>query len=160
MHMQRIAKQWGTTSIEFALGALVLMFATFAIFEACYQIYVINMTEYALRETVRNTKVYEGESVNQRYVDKFESIINNQDNLWSFLIDEDKFSVAGRYYLSYSDFVKDIGTDFEHLNENYDLAEITVNYDYSPMITLFGNSAYTITRTMVLNLEHEGWDDE
>ncbi|CAH0529684.1 TadE family protein [Vibrio hippocampi] len=158
--MHRRSKQWGTTTIEFAMGGIVLIFSTFAIFEACYQVYVVNMTEYALRETVRSTKTYQGGSVNDKYLEQFNRIIQDDSNLWHFLMDDEKFSMDGRYYLSYSDFINDIGTDYENLASSYDLAEITVSYDYSPMIEVFGNQEHTITRTMVLNLEHEGWDDE
>ncbi|TOA96763.1 pilus assembly protein TadE, partial [Vibrio parahaemolyticus] len=39
--MNAFSKQKGVTAIEFVMGALVLFFATFAIFESSYQIYVV-----------------------------------------------------------------------------------------------------------------------
>ncbi len=65
--MKRLYKQKGVTAIEFVLGALVLFFATFAIFESSYRIYVVNMTEYSLRETIRNAKIYEGKGSSEQY---------------------------------------------------------------------------------------------
>ncbi|MDR9826103.1 pilus assembly protein [Vibrio sp. FNV 38] len=150
--------QKGVTSVEFALGAIVLMFSTFAIFESSYQIYVVNMTEYALRETIRNTKVFEGFGVHQQYEERFEQLVSDQSNLWHFLIDDSKFSLDGKYYETYDDFIQDIGHSSEGLTFSYDLAEIEVTYLYTPMLNILGVDETPISRTMVLNLEHEGWD--
>ncbi|MEZ8039593.1 TadE/TadG family type IV pilus assembly protein [Vibrio sp. 1F263] len=158
--MKRLYNQKGTTAIEFVLGALVLFFATFAIFESSYQIYVVNMTEYSLRETIRNTKIYEGKGINEQYEKKFRLLIENEDNLWSFLIDSSRFSIAGQYFKTYDDFIVNKGHSDQMLNFNYNLAEITVTYRYTPVIKLIGAADRNISRTMVLNLEHEGWKDD
>lgn len=158
--MNAFSKQKGVTAIEFVMGALVLFFATFAIFESSYQIYVVNMTEYSLRETIRNTKIYEGKGINQQYEDKFKTLIEADNDLWHFLIDSSRFSIKGRYYKTYDDFISNRGYSDEGLNFNYDLAEITVTYRYSPMIKLTGVGDKDISCTMILNLEHEGWKDE
>ncbi|MFA0439117.1 pilus assembly protein TadE [Vibrio sp. 10N.286.49.C2] len=153
-------RQLGVTSIEFALGGLVLMFSTLAIFESSYQIYVVNMTEYSLRETIRNTKIYQGNSAHIEYEKHFKDLIENQDNLWHFLLDEDDFSMEGKYFETFDKFIANEGHSGEKLSFTYDLAEITVTYRYSPMIEIWGNGETLITRTMVLNLEHEGWGDD
>ncbi|PTP80650.1 TadE/TadG family type IV pilus assembly protein [Vibrio splendidus] len=160
--MKRLNKQKGVTAIEFVLGALVLFFATFAIFESSYQIYVVNMTEYSLRETIRNTKIYEGKGINEQYETKFKSLIEDDDNLWSFLIDSSRFSITGQYFKTYDDFVANRGHSDQGLNFNfnYNLAEITVTYRYTPVIKLAGAADRDISSTMVLNLEHEGWKDD
>ena len=158
--MNHLYKQKGVTTVEFALGAIVLIFATFAIFESSYQIYVVNMTEYSLRETIRNTKIYEGKGINQQYEAKFKTLIEDDKNLWHFLIDSSRFSIDGKYIKTYDDFIANRGHSSQGLNFNYDLAEITVTYHYSPMLKLWGTSDSTISRTMVLNLEHEGWKDD
>ena len=158
--MRSLCRQRGVTAIEFVVGALILFFATFAIFESSYQIYVVNMTEYSLRETIRNTKIYEGRGVNEQYEDKFKSLIEDDESLWHFLIDSSRFSISGRYYQSYDDFIKDKGHADQGLSFNYDLAEITVTYRYSPILKLSGASNRNISSTMVLNLEHEGWDND
>lgn len=157
--MTRRLKVLGTTSIEFALGALVLLFSTFAIFESCYQVYVVNMTEYALRETIRNTKIYQGGGLHDQYESKFKELIENESNLWNFLIDNERFSIDGTYFATYQDFVQNRGHDSQNLTFTYDLAEITVNYRYTPILAIWSVSEQQISRTMVLNLEHEGWDD-
>lgn len=158
--MTSFNRQKGVTAIEFVVGALILFFATFAIFESSYQIYVVNMTEYSLRETIRNTKIHEGKGVNKQYEDKFKSLIEDDENLWHFLIDSSRFSIKGRYYQTYDDFIRDRGHSGQALSFNYDLAEITVTYRYSPVLKLSGASDRDISSTMVLNLEHEGWKDD
>ncbi|MGV2987188.1 TadE/TadG family type IV pilus assembly protein [Vibrio sp. E150_011] len=153
-------RQLGVTSIEFALGGLVLMFSTFAIFESSFQTYVVNMTEYSLRETIRNTKIYQGSSVHEQYETRFKDLIEDQDNLWHFLIDSSKFSIEGKYFETFDKFIANEGHSSQDLSFTYDLAEITVTYLYSPVIEMWGNSETPISRTMVLNLEHEGWGDD
>ena len=73
--MSNITRQKGVTAVEFALGAFILFFVTFHIFLSCYRIYVINMTEYSLRETIRNTKIFEGGGAKGAYKAKFKSLI-------------------------------------------------------------------------------------
>ncbi|EDP59389.1 TadE family protein [Vibrio sp. AND4] len=158
--MRSLYKHKGVTSIEFVMGAIVLFFVTFAIFESCYKIYVVNMTEYALRETIRNTKIYQGNSVHERYKETFRSLIEQENNLWHFLVDPSRFNITGRYFLSYNDFIVGNGVTEEDLGSSYDLAEITVTYSYSPMFRLSGAGDSDISRTMVLNLEHEGWQND
>lgn len=158
-------KQFGTTSVEFALGGMVLMFATFAIFESCYQVYVVNMTEFSLRETIRNTKVDQGiddtpENLNTHYESYFRSLISDNNKIWHFLMDDNKFTIHGKYYRNYDDFVAGVGDSSQSIGFYYDLAEITVEYQYQPMINMFGSDTVTISRTMVLNLEHQGWDED
>jgi tight adherence protein E len=155
--MRSINKQKGVTAVEFSLGAFILFFVTFAIFESSYYTYVVNMTEYSLRETIRNTKIHEGKSVNQQYKEKFETLIKDRTNLWHFLIDSSKFSFNGRYYRTYQDFIDDNGHSDQAFSENYNLAEITVTYRYSPIIKFVSAIDRDISSTMVLNLEHEGW---
>ncbi|WP_264876895.1 TadE family protein [Vibrio agarivorans] len=158
--MKSVFLQKGVTSIEFSMGAIVLFFSTFAIFESSYQIYVVNMTEYALRETIRNTKIYQGVGVHEQYEARFEQLIHDQSNLWHFLIDEDKFSIDGTYFETYQEFINGNGHPSEGLNFNYDLAEISVTYLYTPMLNVWGADETPISRTMVLNLEHEGWKND
>ena len=155
--MSNITKQKGVTAVEFALGAFILFFVTFQIFELCYRIYVMNMTEYALRETIRNTKIFEGQGKKGAYKNEFKSLIENNNNLWHFLIDDTKFSIDIRYFKSYSNLVDDISYSEQNLNFNYSLAEITVTYKYSPIIKFIGSPKTDISSTMMLNLEHEKW---
>ncbi|WP_172380903.1 TadE/TadG family type IV pilus assembly protein [Vibrio sp. Vb339] len=155
--MKRLYNQKGATAVEFVLGILVLLFATFAIFESSYQIYVVDMIEHSLRETIRHTKIYEGRGINEQYEKKLRALIEDDDNLWSFLIDSFRFSIEGKYFKTYDDFIANRGSPDQGLNFNYDLAEINVAYRYSPLIGLTGTVDRDISRTMVLNLEHEGW---
>lgn len=153
-------RQRGATSIEFALGGIVLMLSTFAIFEVCYNIYVVNVTEAALRETIRGTKIHEGRHSHAQYQAKFDALLRNEDALWHFLIQEDQFELTSTYFKTYRDLVNNTGQGSETVSPDYVLAEVTLTYHYSPMMTLFSMGKSDISRTMILNLEHEGWWDE
>lgn len=151
------SKVRGTTTIEFAMGAMVLIISTLAIFEICYNIYVVNVTEYALRETIRSTKTYQGESIHRRYQQRFETVLKQDGMLWHFLITDDQFDLSAKYFKNYRDFVDNIGVNDDTNLSGYALAEVTLSYRYTPMLALFSRAQQDISRTMVLNLEHEGW---
>ncbi|MGF1686542.1 pilus assembly protein [Photobacterium japonica] len=153
-------QQRGTTSIEFALGGIVLMLATFAIFEVCYHLYVVNVTESALRETIRGTKIYQGQHSHANYQAKFDAVLRNDDALWHFLVREDQFELSSTYFRTYRDLVNNTGLSSDEVPANYVLAEVTLTYHYTPMMDLFTLGKRDVSRTMLLNLEHEGWDDE
>lgn len=171
MKMSLRKHQRGVTAVEFGLGAMVLILSTLIIFESSYQVYVTNLVDYSLRETIRNTKIKLHDSdvpsdIHKFYQDQFDALINQSGQLWSFLVAPDKFSITGVYYDDYAAFVTGSssisfgGESSEVESFDYSLAELTVSYDFSPMTHLFTSSDMTISRTMVLNLEHEEWPDE
>ncbi|MCW8344510.1 pilus assembly protein [Vibrio sp. ZSDZ65] len=154
-------RQTGVTTIEFSIGAIVLILTTLMIFEASYHIYVNNLVDYALRETVRNTQFFAGESTHTNYQSRINNLVTNDGHLWSFMAPHENFTLTGRYFNSYSEFVNNTGLSETHddFTGQYTLAELTLSYEYTPIINLFGNEPHTISRTTVLNLEHEGWGE-
>ncbi len=171
MNVNLRKRQKGVIAVEFALGALVLILSTVIIFESSYQVYITNLVDYSLRETIRNTKIKLHESkepsdIHEFYQDQFDALIKQSGELWSFLVTPDKFSITGVYYDDYTAFVAGTtsisfgGESSEVESFDYSLAELTVSYDFSPMTHLFTSSSMPISRTMVLNLEHEEWPDE
>lgn len=150
-------KQRGVTTIEYAIGAIVLIVSTLAIFEICYNIYVVNVTEYALRETIRGTKTYQGQRTHRRYQQKFNAILTQDDTLWHFLLAKDKFELSAKYFKNYRNFIDDVAESTDADSPEYVLAEMTLTYHYTPMLSIIPREITDISRTMVLNLEHEGW---
>ncbi|MGR5501277.1 TadE/TadG family type IV pilus assembly protein [Vibrio sp. DNB22_10_4] len=151
----------GVTTIEFAIGAVALILTTLLIFEASYRIYVTNLVEYALRETVRSTNVFEGGSVHDNYKTQLGNLIAGEGKVWHYLVSEENFRLTGKYFGSYQDFVNNAGysDQDDDFTEGYTLAEITLSYDYTPFVNVTGSDGGTIERTTVLNLEHEGWGE-
>ncbi|MGF1747821.1 MULTISPECIES: TadE family protein [Vibrio] len=154
-------RQKGVTTVEFAIGAMVLILTTLMIFESSYHIYVNNLVDYALRETVRNTQFYAGSSTHDNYKTRIDDLVTGDGHLWNFMAPHENFTLTGKYFNSYSDFVNNTGLseDDEGFTGAYTLAELTLSYEYTPIINIFGNGPQTISRTTVLNLEHEGWEE-
>lgn len=143
-----------------------------------------NLVDYSLRETIRNTKVVLQEKddksaceIHRAYEQTFNNLINQSNQLWSHFVNPGSYTMTGVYFLDYKDFVNydptedrvnkdpcsfDINPNDETnpLGFTYSLAEITLTYELSPMTHLFTSSNTAISRTMVLNLEHEEWPDE
>lgn len=156
-----ISQNKGSTIVEFAIGAVALILATVMIFEASYHIYVTNLVEYALRETVRNTQVYVGDSVHESYKTQLNDLITDDGKIWSKLVSGENFQLTGKYFNSYQDFVNNAGFSDQDdgFEEGYTLAEITLTYEHSSILNLIGDDNSQIVRTTVLNLEHEGWGE-
>ncbi|MFA0085528.1 TadE family protein [Vibrio sp. 10N.261.51.F12] len=155
-------RQKGVTTVEFSIGAMALILTTLMIFEASYHIYVNNLVEYALRETVRNTQFYAGDSTHDNYKSRIDDLVTDDGHLWSFMTPHENFTLTGKYFNSYSEFVNNTGLseDDPSFTGQYTLAELTLSYEYTPIVNLFGNEPQTISRTTVLNLEHEGWGEQ
>ncbi|CAH0529501.1 TadE/TadG family type IV pilus assembly protein [Vibrio hippocampi] len=153
-------KQRGITTIELAVGAIALIITTLMLFEAGHKIYVSNLVEFALRETIRDTQIHQGSGVHQSYQDKLDGVLQHEGRLWSYLVDEHNFELTGEYFNSYADFVANNGSsiDGEMFFNGYPLAEFTLSYQYQPIFNLFGDDGGMISRSTVINLEHEGWE--
>ncbi|CAH1595601.1 TadE family protein [Vibrio owensii] len=152
----------GVTVVEFALGAGVLALALVMLFEMGFRIYVTNLVEYALRESVRNTKVFEGGSSYDNYNLTLDSAMKDGGALWTSLVPAENFEVSGRYYLTYADLIS--GTSYSDAemgedDQGYAIAEITLTYNYTPILNVFSSDVIPITKSTLINLEHEGWEE-
>ncbi|KLV04171.1 hypothetical protein ABT56_16320 [Photobacterium aquae] len=156
----RLARQKGAATIEFALGGILLMLVSFAVIEVCFRIYVVNVTEYALRETIRETKTYQGKSNYDRYQMQFNRFLSQEGTLWHFLVAKDQFTLSAKYYKSYRDLVDNRAASASDVSPEYVLADITLSYYYQPPLLALADKKVTISRSMLLNLEHEGWPGE
>ncbi|MEZ9321853.1 TadE family protein [Vibrio sp. 10N.286.51.E5] len=160
--MRRIVKYAkGSLTVEVALGIIILITATVMIFEMAYRIYVSNLVEFALRESVRSTTVFQGDDSYTSYNTSFFNVMNDESKLWSSLTPVDNFSMAGKYYVSYEDLLSD-----NYLNDadmliddsGYSFAEISLSYQYEPILPLLGGNSEIISSSVLLTLEHEGWE--
>ncbi|UWZ99141.1 TadE/TadG family type IV pilus assembly protein [Vibrio splendidus] len=154
-------RERGVTTVEFSLGAIVLIVATIMIFEMGYRIYAINLLEYSLRESVRAAAVHQGSSSYNSYDTVLKSVKNSPDSLWSFLSPSEEFVVSGLYYKSYADFIANVSASDADLvisDGGYSIAEIKMSYSHQPIWPLFLQQDNTIERSVVLTLEHEGWE--
>ncbi len=153
--MQSRQKQKGVFSIEFALGAIVLFFTTFAVFEMCRFIYIINLTETALRESARDTRVYEGQRNSVDYQQRFQQMFKQQGTLWHYLVDSSRYTLKINYFQNYPDLVND-----RKLNSclNCPIAQYTLTYRYSLALRIPGITERSIQRSILMVQEHEGWD--
>ncbi|MDG2668121.1 pilus assembly protein [Vibrio parahaemolyticus] len=152
----------GVTAVEFALGALVLAISLLMLFEMGLRIYTMSVVEYALREAVRNTKIFEGGSNYSSYNNTLRAALNESGTLWSALTPADNFSISGKYYLTYPDLIADSSfSDAEMMEDDlgYQIAEITLTYNYRPVLNVFSSATVPIVRSTLINLEHEGWEE-
>ncbi|UPR51585.1 pilus assembly protein [Vibrio cyclitrophicus] len=154
-------RERGVTTVEFSLGAIVLIVATVMIFDMGYRIYAINLLEYSLRESVRAAVVHQGSSSYNSYDTVLKSVKNEPNSLWSFLSPSEKFVVSGLYYRSYADFIANVSAsdaDLVTSDGGYSIAEIKMTYNHQAIWPLFLQQEEAIERTIVLTLEHEGWE--
>ncbi|MDW3145011.1 pilus assembly protein, partial [Vibrio sp. 2094] len=69
---------------------------------------------------------------------------------------------SGKYYLTYPDLIADSSfSDAEMMEDDlgYQIAEITLTYNYRPVLNVFSSATVPIVRSTLINLEHEGWEE-
>ncbi|WP_041394417.1 TadE/TadG family type IV pilus assembly protein [Photobacterium profundum] len=148
-------KQRGVFSIEFAMSAIVLFLVTFAIFEASRLIYIINLTESALRESTRDTRVFESKRYNTAYENRLQQIFEGEGEIWHYLVKPARYRFSITYYDTYQNLIKDT----PHIGEcqRCELALYSLQYRYLPMFFIGNVVDRTITRDILAEQEHEGW---
>ncbi|WP_028108154.1 TadE family protein [Ferrimonas futtsuensis] len=148
-------KQHGVLTIEFALGAMVLFLTTFAIFEMSRFVYIVNLTETALSESARDTRVFEGERMGQGYDERLAEMFNHDGEMWHSLVDIERYRLNRTFYDSLADLAA--GNASASCNDRCPIVEVELSYDYQPVyyIGVVGNR--TISRRLLSIQEHEGW---
>lgn len=153
--MISIKSQKGVFSIEFSLGVLLLFISLFMVFELCRFIYIINLTESSLRESSRDTRLYEGKRVNNHYQTRFLQIFNKKGQVWHTIIEPKRFDLTINYYRSYAALIDNKVT----LNcADCPVAEYKLTYRYEPVLHLPGVENRLLTHSILVVQEHEGWN--
>lgn len=150
-------RQRGVFSIEFAIGAMVMFLVTFGIFEMCRFIYVINLAESSLRESSRDTRVWEGERTKKLYQQRLTEMFENKGEIWHVLVDSSRYQLSISYFENMLDLVNDKPSLSETKQQRSPLALYEITYDYTPMFILTGVVEQKISRRILVTMEHEGW---
>lgn len=150
-------QQRGVFSIEFAIGAIVMFFVTFGIFEMCRFIYVINLAESSLRESSRDTRVWEGERTELSYQLRLTQMFESKGEIWHVLVDPSRYQLSISYFENMLDLVNDTPSLSVTKQQRSPLALYEIAYDYTPMFILNGVVEQKISRRILVTMEHEGW---
>jgi len=154
--MIRMNSQKGVFTIEFALGSILLFLSTFAIFELCRFIYIINLTESSLRESARDSRLYEGSRHNVNYQTRFEQMFVKKGQIWQSIVKPSHYTLSIRYFRDYRALIMKNKT----INcQDCPLAEYSLTYRYTPMLRLPWTGERAVKRSIVMVQEHQGWDD-
>ena len=152
--MRSTKSQKGVFTIEFALGVLLLFISTFSIFELCRFIYIINLTESSLRESARDSRLYEGKMHGVNYQTRFEQMFSKKGQIWQNIVKPKRYTLTINYYRDYRDLIKKNTT----VNcQDCSLAEYSLVYSYVPMLRLPGASKRSLSHSILMVQEHEGW---
>ena len=154
--MSSIKSQKGVFTIEFALGSILLFISIFAVFELCRFIYIINLTESSLRESARDSRLYEGKRHSVNYQTRFEQMFSEKGQVWQSLVEPKRYTLTINYYRDYSALIRNNKTVS---CQDCPLAEYSLVYSYIPMLRLPGIGERTLTRSILMVQEHQGWTD-
>lgn len=152
--MSTIKSQKGVFTIEFALGSILLFFSIFAVFELCRFIFIINLTETSLRESARDSRLYEGMRHDVNYQARFEEMFSQEGQIWHSIVDPKSYTLSISYYQNYSELVNNNKVSN---CQDCPLAEYSLRYLYTPMLNLPGINPRTIQRSILMVQEHQGW---
>ncbi|UJF17512.1 pilus assembly protein [Vibrio sp. SS-MA-C1-2] len=149
--------QQGVVAIEFALGFPLLILAIMGIFELCRFVFIVNLTETALSESSRLTKVYEGQ-YGSTYDERLQDVFTRDNELWNMMVQPENFVISMKQY---PDIDALTNTDFDATScDRCPLVMYEVSYDYSPLYISTGFTDSKIVRKVLSVQEHEGWSDE
>ncbi|TKB58472.1 TadE/TadG family type IV pilus assembly protein [Ferrimonas aestuarii] len=154
--MKLAYNQRGVFSIEFALGSMLMILTSFAIFELSRFIYLVNLTETALSESVRDTKVVEGERFNLDYQATLQSRLETRGEIWLHMLDPSRFNAKLESYASLEDLAADLPSDN---CARCPIVKAELSYDYQPIYYFGIIQDRQIRRTLLSIQEHEGWPD-
>jgi len=155
--MNSIKSQKGVFTIEFALGSILLFISIFMVFELCRFIYIVNLTESSLRESARDSRLYEGKRNNVNYQTRFEQMFSQNGQIWHSLVDPKRYTLTVNYYRDYTALINNNKTTN---CRNCPVAEYSLMYSYVPMLRLPGISERAFTRSILMVQEHEGWAED
>ncbi|WP_394391319.1 TadE/TadG family type IV pilus assembly protein [Shewanella woodyi] len=150
-------RQLGAFSVEFAIGAMVMFLVTFGIFEISRLIYVINLAESSLRESSRDTRVWEGERSGDLYDQRLTQMFEKKGEIWHLLVDPKRYHLSITYFESLSDLIDDKPSLSQAKQQRSPLAIYEISYQYTPMFFLAGIVEKRISRRILVTMEHEGW---
>ncbi|WP_064792428.1 TadE/TadG family type IV pilus assembly protein [Shewanella woodyi] len=150
-------RQLGAFSVEFAIGAMVMFLVTFGIFEISRLIYVINLAESSLRESSRDTRVWEGERSGDLYDQRLTQMFEKKGEIWHLLVDPKRYHLSISYFESLSDLIDDKPSLSQVKQQRSPLAIYEISYQYTPMFFLAGIVEERISRRILVTMEHEGW---
>ncbi|MFD2176231.1 TadE family protein [Veronia pacifica] len=153
-------RQTGSFTVEFALGAIVLFFTMMLIFEGCRFIYLVNLTDTALREASRDSHLIDDPKVKEGYKKHFSDFLKgkgHQSSLWRIIVQPQKFFFSVRLYRDLDAYVA--GNYSSTRNRNL-FAEYRITYKYSPLLKVPGISSFTIKRQSLRLQEHEEWENK
>ncbi|WP_342351450.1 TadE family protein [Vibrio panuliri] len=162
----------GVVSIEFAMGFMMFWWLCMALVEVSYMSYVSAVTDLAVSEASRASRLEDqvskdcvGSQCFNSYSARFKQALYDNQSLWAKLIDHDKFEFSVQYLKSQTE-LENLKDDFCPLGAGEKesecgkytdsaIAVYRVNYAYQPMFNYFINSSQLFTREAIVVQEYE-----
>jgi len=157
-NMLKVKYQKGIASIEFALGFMAFWLMCMAWVEMSYLSYISAISDLAISEAARSAKVSEG-----GYRAVFEGVINDNNALWSGVVDESNFRMSVQYIGAIADLanvnpceVPD-GESFAECGTATDsaMAIYRIDYDFTSIFTYFMDTSSIVSREVIVVQEYE-----
>ncbi|WPC76448.1 TadE/TadG family type IV pilus assembly protein [Vibrio porteresiae] len=163
-----IKKQKGVAAIEFAMGFFFFWLMCAVWVEMSFLSYVSAIGDLAISQVALHSKRVSSEwsSANDVFLADFESVIDNSDSLWRYVVDSDDFSYSIRYVASYEKLVDEDDTcevtDTSESNSttcgnasNAAIAIYRIQYDASPIFNYFLDSNTLFSREAIVIQEYQ-----
>ncbi|WP_194435195.1 TadE/TadG family type IV pilus assembly protein [Vibrio fluminensis] len=163
--MKTCRKQTGAVAIEFVMGFMLFWWLCMAWVETSYMSYISAVSDLAVSEASRETRLDNSIGKNQTYAQRFQQALKNGDSLWSKFVDPSKIRFTIQYVKTPSE-LEQLADDYcplaegETTNEcgtaeHSSIAVYRINYDYQPMFNYFLNSSQLFSREVIMIQEYE-----
>ncbi|WP_104399577.1 TadE/TadG family type IV pilus assembly protein [Vibrio penaeicida] len=149
----------GVASIEFALGFMAFWMMCMFWVEVSYMSFVSAVTDITISEAARESKKSE-----QSYDKVFQNVINNSGSVWGKVIDQSKLRMSVQYLSSVSDLERHKAPCKIPKNtplatcgkeSNSAIAVYRLDYEFSPIFTLFMDNSSLFRREVIVIQEYE-----
>lgn len=150
----------GVASIEFVLGFFVFWLMCMAWVEMSFMSYVSSLGDLAVSQAARQSKKQHGED----FLHHFRQVLEQQDSLWHYVVDSNKFQLSIQYLESYDELSQLSGSCVPSKNETEKecgkakdsaIALYRISYDYKPIFSTFLTSPQLFSREMMVIQEYQ-----
>ncbi|MFA0412211.1 TadE/TadG family type IV pilus assembly protein [Vibrio renipiscarius] len=172
MKIMKRKPQCGVATIEFVMGFMLFWWLCMAWVEASYMSYISAVSDYAVGEATRVTRLdnsvdgsCSGSHCASSYSEQFRRALNQNDSLWAQFIDPAKFMFSIQYLKTPTD-LEQLSDDYCPIDEGMTesecgtakdsaIAVYRINYNYTPIFNYFINDNQLFSREVIVIQEYE-----
>ncbi|MGY3569410.1 TadE/TadG family type IV pilus assembly protein [Vibrio paucivorans] len=145
-------KQIGVVTVEFSISIFFILILFMFYLEVNRYIYTLGFVEHAVSETSRYVKEYPAVYYDDDYDQVIKEILDNDIAPWNLAINGENIDLSYLSFNNLSDFPDNMTSECDRCKYAY----YTISYQYESVF-LPNTIKSELSRSVIVNQEHEGW---